>query len=49
MTPPPPVIVITGSGNIEIREKALQMGACDYVIKPVDPNDLIPRVRKITG
>lgn len=42
-----PVIVVTGDERIETRDRALQMGALDYTVKPIEPNDLIPRVRRI--
>jgi DNA-binding response OmpR family regulator len=32
--PPPPVVVFTGSSNPDERDRALQLGASDYVVKP---------------
>ncbi len=44
-----PVIVITSSSSIEDREKAFQLGANDYVGKPLVIEDLIPRVRRFVS
>jgi PAS domain S-box-containing protein len=43
-----PVIVITASDR-EAREKALMLGADDFVGKPVAIEEFIPRVRRFTG
>lgn len=43
-----PVIVMT-STNGEAREKALRRGADDFVSKPVEVDDFIPRVRRFVG
>jgi putative two-component system response regulator len=40
-----PVIVLTATGDRETRVKALELGASDFLNKPVDPCDLAPRVR----
>lgn len=39
------VIVLTSTHEPEIKKKALELGATDFLTKPVDPYDLIPRVR----
>lgn len=41
-----PVIVVTADASVETREKAFRMGANDFVTKPVNPTDFIPRVRR---
>jgi len=47
-----PVIVTTSfasssdSGEIDVRSKAIDLGAADFVTKPVCANDFIPRVKK---
>lgn len=41
-----PVIVLTGHGNMEYREKAFMLGADDIVTKPAAREELMPRVRK---
>lgn len=41
-----PVIVVTADASVETREKAFRMGADDFVTKPVNPTDFIPRVSR---
>jgi len=41
-----PVIIIMSDGTTEVIEKALRLGADDYVAKPVKKEDFVPRVRK---
>ncbi len=41
-----PVIIIMSDEKTEIIEKALRLGADDYVAKPVKKEDFVPRVRK---
>jgi diguanylate cyclase (GGDEF)-like protein len=41
-----PVIMVTGFGTIEIAVKAMQIGATDFVTKPVGASVLQVRVRK---
>jgi putative two-component system response regulator len=40
-----PVLVLTASTDSATKREALELGAADFLPKPVDPNDLIPRVR----
>ena len=40
-----PVLVLTASADSATKREALDLGAADFLPKPVDPNDLIPRVR----
>ncbi len=40
-----PVIVLTASSDDETKRTALQLGATDFLAKPVNPSDLLPRVR----
>ena len=44
-----PVIFITGVTNPEVRQKALEMGAADYIVKPFEVEDLLSKVRKALG
>lgn len=44
-----PVIMLTSDGSMETREKALSLGADDFSTKPVDTNDLLPRIRRFIG
>jgi putative two-component system response regulator len=40
-----PVLILTASTDAATKRAALDLGAADFLPKPVDPNDLIPRVR----
>jgi putative two-component system response regulator len=40
-----PVLILTASTDSATKREALDLGAADFLPKPVDPNDLIPRVR----
>lgn len=40
-----PIIMVTGSDELEDRIKGLDLGANDYVVKPVDPSELLARIR----
>lgn len=40
-----PVIILTSSSDAETKLKALDYGATDFLAKPVDPSELILRVR----
>ncbi|TWU49777.1 HD domain-containing phosphohydrolase [Rubripirellula reticaptiva] len=40
-----PVLVLTASDDRQLRKAALEAGATDFLLKPIDPEDLIPRVR----
>ena len=42
-----PIIMITGSQSKDLRLKALECGADDYVMKPLDPRELLARMRNI--
>ena len=39
-----PVLILTASTDSETKRDALHLGATDFLAKPVDPSDLIPRV-----
>ncbi|MBI3793263.1 MAG: response regulator [Nitrospinae bacterium] len=43
-----PVILMTAFG-IEERTKAFQLGASDFIAKPVNKDELLPRVRRFIG
>jgi putative two-component system response regulator len=43
-----PVIILTGRNDGGIKRRALDLGATDLLNKPVDPQDLIARVRSAT-
>jgi EAL domain-containing protein (putative c-di-GMP-specific phosphodiesterase class I)/PleD family two-component response regulator len=40
-----PVIVLTAATNADSKLQALQLGATDFLSKPVDPSELVLRVR----
>jgi len=40
-----PVIILTGNDNRESKLKGLEQGACDFITKPFDPEELVARVR----
>src|SRR3954467_3977506 len=42
-----PIIILTAATDRETRLQALEQGATDFITKPVDPSDLIPRVRNV--
>ncbi len=44
-----PVILVTGDDAIATREKAFQMGANDFITKPFDYANFLPRVRRFLG
>ncbi|HUW84532.1 MAG TPA: sigma-54 dependent transcriptional regulator [Phycisphaerae bacterium] len=41
------VLLITAFGSTESAVQALQLGACDYVVKPLMLDDVIARVRRL--
>jgi putative two-component system response regulator len=40
-----PVLILTAVSDPKTKTRALQLGATDFLAKPVDPGDLQPRVR----
>ncbi|MFH1417730.1 MAG: HD domain-containing phosphohydrolase [Planctomycetota bacterium] len=42
-----PVIILTGRHESDIKRQALDLGATDLLNKPVDPQDLIARLRSV--
>jgi putative two-component system response regulator len=40
-----PVLILTASIDAATKQRALELGATDFLSKPLDPNDLAPRVR----
>jgi len=42
-----PVIVLTAADDREMKLAALRLGASDFLTKPVDPTDLLPRLRNV--
>ncbi len=44
-----PVIVITGSSDIKIAVQAIKMGAFDYILKPLIPDEVLSVLQKMTS
>jgi len=42
-----PVVILTGNGESGLKRRALDLGATDLLNKPVDPDDLIARIRSV--
>jgi putative two-component system response regulator len=40
-----PIIMVTASNDRAMRDEALELGATDFLGKPLDPTELLPRVR----
>ena len=44
-----PVILLTGYGSVADAERGIGEGACDYLMKPIDIDELIEKVRNAVG
>ncbi|MHC4177936.1 MAG: response regulator, partial [Planctomycetota bacterium] len=44
-----PVILLTGHGSVADAERGIGEGACDYLMKPIDIDELIEKVRNAVG
>lgn len=42
-----PIIFLTGEGDVEHKETALDSGADDYIVKPFEVRELMARIRSI--
>lgn len=42
-----PIIIVTARGDVEDKIKGLNLGADDYVPKPINSNELIARIRAV--
>lgn len=40
-----PVIILTGNEDRELKIKGLEQGACDFITKPFDPEELVARMK----
>lgn len=40
-----PVLILTAASDAEVRFRALDLGATDFLSKPVQPAELVPRIR----
>jgi hypothetical protein len=43
------IIVVTGYSDLQGAISALRQGASDYILKPIDPNDLRTRLKRIAA
>ncbi|MDG3086833.1 sigma-54 dependent transcriptional regulator [Vibrio hannami] len=41
-----PIILVTGHGDIPMAVKALQHGACDFLEKPINPNEFLQLITR---
>jgi two-component system nitrogen regulation response regulator NtrX len=46
LKPDIPIIAMTGYGNREVRQSALENGAFDFLEKPISLNELIKSVQR---
>ncbi len=44
-----PVLLLTGYGSTEEGIKGMQMGAQDYLMKPLDIEDLIKKIKEVAA
>lgn len=44
-----PVILFTASVSSDLGQKAKELGADDYIVKPFDPEALLGKVKKLIG
>ena len=42
-----PIIVLTAFSDPSIRQRALDLGATEFLAKPIEPNELRPRIRNV--
>ncbi len=43
------ILIVTGKGRDEDREKGLSLGADDYVIKPFETQNIVAKVKELLG
>jgi two-component system chemotaxis response regulator CheY len=44
-----PVIIVSTEGSQKDREKGLKLGACEYLVKPFNPEELQKMVMEVLG
>lgn len=44
-----PVIVLSSMGQEEVVIDAFDLGASDFMVKPFSPNELLLRIKRLTG
>ena len=45
----PPVLVVSAKNTQADRDKALELGATDYIVKPFDLDVLVERIHRVLG
>jgi len=45
----PPVVVLTGHGDVPLAVEAIKMGAADFVEKPCKPEELLELLERVCG
>jgi DNA-binding response OmpR family regulator len=40
-----PIIILTASTELHVKARALALGVTDFLQKPIDPTELLPRIR----
>lgn len=41
-----PLIIMTGYADIQSAVQAMKLGACDYVAKPINPDELLKKINE---
>ena len=49
MSPPPAIMITTAFGSEEAKSQAKKKGACDFLDKPYNEEDVIRRIRKMSA
>ena len=44
-----PIVMLSRNGTDMIKEEALELGVNDYITKPIEPDLLLLKLKKITG
>ena len=42
-----PIVILTASNDHDTKRRALELGASDFLNKPVDPSELLPRIHNV--
>lgn len=43
-----PILFFTAVGDLDYKSAAYQAGADDFIVKPIHPNELIARIKKVS-
>jgi len=49
VSPDIPVIIVTGYGTIDSAVDAMQRGACDYILKPIEKKQILHAIQRAAG